>query len=82
MDQIERVYIGDVVKRIRDAKNIKQDELAFNVGITRKAMSNIESNVSSPKIGTLFAIAKALDMMPSEFMKEVEEYMDKNKEKD
>ena len=43
-------------------RNIAQEELAFNAGISRNGLSKIETGKSSPKIETVEFIAEALGM--------------------
>lgn len=69
------IFIGTVIKRLRKARNIKQDQLAFDSRITRKYMSKIERNISEPGLGTIFAIAAGLGMKASELVREFEEYL-------
>jgi transcriptional regulator with XRE-family HTH domain len=46
---------------LRRSKSMTQEELATAVGRTVEAVSNIERGKSLPSLGTLMAIAEALD---------------------
>ena len=53
--------MGYLVKEVREAKGITQEELAQQSGISRQTISAIENDTrDSAGVGTLAAIAKAL----------------------
>jgi transcriptional regulator with XRE-family HTH domain len=54
-------HIGRNISRIRELKGIKQEALAFAIGVSQQSVSNIEAseNVDDEK---LIEIAKALDV--------------------
>lgn len=54
-------HIGRNISRIRELKGIKQEALAFAIGVSQQSVSNIEAseNVDDEK---LVEIAKALDV--------------------
>ena len=54
--------MGYRVKKLREEKNMTQEELEKKSGVSRQTISAIENDkAGSVKIGTLLAIAKALD---------------------
>lgn len=53
--------IGDVLKNIRVAKQMKRYELAMKSGITETQITNIEKNISVPGVITLFKLSQALE---------------------
>jgi transcriptional regulator with XRE-family HTH domain len=63
--------VGMLIEQKRRAKRVNQDELAFNCNITRKAISNIETNKNSPSLPLLVKIARELDMEGYELLKEI-----------
>lgn len=68
------IYIGRVIKQLRKERdNMPQDELAFLSELTRKHMSDIELDKSSPTLDSLQKIAQALDLKTWELVKEAEE---------
>ncbi|WML46689.1 helix-turn-helix transcriptional regulator [Neobacillus sp. PS3-34] len=73
MEKKRTIYIGKTIIRLREVKGIKQDELAFRSGITRKYMSNLENDKNSPTLDKLAAIARELDMKTWELVKEAED---------
>lgn len=54
--------IGDRILRLRNAKDMKQKELADKVGITEATLSRYENNLRSPKGDIAYKIADALDV--------------------
>lgn len=54
--------MGSKLKKIREEKNMTQEELEKKSGVSRQTISAIENNDEyQPKVGTLMAIAKALE---------------------
>jgi len=73
MENHEISTVGDLIEQKRRVKRISQDEMAFKCNITRKAMSNIETNKNLPSLTLFVSIAHALDMDAYELLKEIEE---------
>jgi transcriptional regulator with XRE-family HTH domain len=72
------LYIGIVLKRIRIEKCISQEEVAFRSSLNRTYISILERNLSKPSLGIIFALAAALEIKPSDFIREIEEYHEKH----
>ncbi|AGK55904.1 helix-turn-helix domain-containing protein [Bacillus sp. 1NLA3E] len=70
------IKIGKVLEKLRKARELSQEEVAFRCGISRKSMSNLEKDRHLPNLITLINIASALDMKPHELMKEIEKDID------
>ncbi|OXB07365.1 transcriptional regulator [Flavobacterium plurextorum] len=58
---IKPKHIGRNISRIRELKDMKQDALAFALGITQQTISNIENSETVDE-QKLIEIAKALDV--------------------
>jgi len=57
--------IGNNIKVIREnEKNLKQEDVAKSLGISLKAYSNIENNVSDITLTRLFELAEIFDCTP------------------
>lgn len=67
----EKLTLGKLIKRLRKAKGVSQEDLAFYCGIGRKSMSNIETDKHKPRIVILLLIAEKLDMYPEDLIKEL-----------
>jgi transcriptional regulator with XRE-family HTH domain len=72
------LYIGIVLKKRRVEKCISQEELSFRSSTTRTYISMLERNIKKPSLEKTFAIAAALEIKASEFIKEIEEHHEKN----
>jgi transcriptional regulator with XRE-family HTH domain len=62
------VYVGDKIRRLRDACALTQEELAEKVGITVAALSRIERNSAEPRPKTRRKLAEALGVDPAELV--------------
>jgi transcriptional regulator with XRE-family HTH domain len=63
--------LKDNVKRFRKEKNLSQEELAKEAGITYTTLAKIESgNNTNPTVKTIQKIAQALDVTIDDLMKE------------
>ena len=67
------VAFGRVLRRLRLEQKISQEELAGNAGLQRKYISLLEKAQYQPKLTTVFSLASALNMKPSEFIALVDE---------
>ena len=52
--------IGQRLKQARISQNMTQEDLAYAVGITKGAIGNYETEVSSPKESILIKLMEAL----------------------
>ena len=64
---------GRVLRRLRIEQNITQEGLAGNAGLQRKYISLLEKGQYQPKLTTVFSLAVALNMKPSDFIALVDE---------
>ncbi len=62
------VYVGDKIKRLRDARALTQEELATKAGITVAALSRIGRNSAEPRPTTRRKLAEALGVDPAEIV--------------
>jgi transcriptional regulator with XRE-family HTH domain len=54
--------LAALLKRLREERELTQEDLAFSAGITVSALSRIERNLNSPGWSTVRRIIKALDV--------------------
>ncbi|MBD2781888.1 helix-turn-helix domain-containing protein [Xenorhabdus szentirmaii] len=61
-DRLKKTYmnIGNNVKQLRIARNLSLNELSRLSGVSKAALSKLESGGSNPRVDTLDAIANAL----------------------
>jgi transcriptional regulator with XRE-family HTH domain len=63
---------GKVLKEQRELKKLSQEKLAELCDLDRTYISLLERGLRQPTISTLFKIANALNITPSELIKKVE----------
>jgi transcriptional regulator with XRE-family HTH domain len=62
---IEELF-GNILKQLRNDKNLSQEELGFESGYHRTYISLLERGKKSPSVKTIFQLAKSFDLKPSE----------------
>ena len=68
---------GLAVRKLRIAKDLTQEELGFESGLTRAYISSIELDQKLPSITTIAKVAQALELSLSELMGFVDKEMKK-----
>lgn len=63
-----RKLLGDTIKRIRQKKKMSQEELAFESGLHRTYISDIERGTRNVSIKNIEKIARALNVSLKELM--------------
>ncbi len=63
--------LGREIRRHRDAKGLSQEELAALAGFNRNYVGFIERAERSPRVTTIFRIARALGLHPAELLREM-----------
>ena len=64
--------VGQAIINLRKEKQISQETLAFEAGVSRHFMYRLENNLASPTVKTLEKIADALKITPSTILNEAE----------
>lgn len=75
----ENVNIGTIFKRLRKAKRLSQEELAFRCNINRRYIYDLEHDIHHPGFDLFVNLAWALGMEPSELMKELQQNLNLRK---
>jgi transcriptional regulator with XRE-family HTH domain len=70
-NSIEKLF-GEVLKQLRSDRGLSQEELGFESGYHRTYISMLERGKKSPSLKTIFQIAKALEVSPSEIMERLQ----------
>ncbi|MCL1858385.1 MAG: helix-turn-helix domain-containing protein [Oscillospiraceae bacterium] len=60
--------IGKTIKKIREEKNITQEQLAEKLNVTRQAVSNWENGKTQPDIDTIIKISEILEVSVEEII--------------
>lgn len=63
---------GRVLRKLRLAAGLSQEQLGLDAGVQRNFISLIETGQNQPTIGTIFKLAVALDVKPSKMVAEAE----------
>ena len=70
--QFNNEIIGKVIKEKRIQKGMTQELLSGFAGIARTHLTMIENGTKKPNFETIWKIALALDMKPSELIAQIE----------
>ena len=71
--QFDNFAVGKAIRDLRKAKGISQDVLSGFAGIARTHLTMIENGTKQANFETLWKIALALDIRPSELVARIEE---------
>ena len=69
---VDRMLVGEVLRRLREEKGKTQEVLSGLAGLDRTHYSKIERGLRSPTLDTLWKVAHALDLKPHELVEEIE----------
>ena len=75
--RIENKVIGQTIKRLRRDKGMSQELLSGLAGIARTHLTMIENGTKQANFETLCKIASAMEMKPSELVKQFEDAMER-----
>jgi len=68
---------GVVLRRLRYAAGLSQEQLGLESGVQRNFISLIETGQNQPTIGTIFRLATALGVKPSKMVADAEKLIDR-----
>ena len=71
--QFDNFAVGKAIRDLRKEKGISQDVLSGFAGIARTHLTMIENGTIQANFETLWKIALALDIRPSELVARIEE---------
>ena len=57
------------LRRLRNARGLSQDDLAYEAGVSRSYLSQLEKGAFYASLKIIGRLAKALDAEPAEFLK-------------
>jgi transcriptional regulator with XRE-family HTH domain len=64
--------LGQVIRELREKRGLSQEALSFACGRHRTYVSLLERGKNSPSLKTLWMLAGALEVRPSELVRRVE----------
>ncbi len=70
--QFNKEIIGETIHRLRKERGLSQDVLSGLAGIARSHLSMIENGSKQANFETIWKLALALEMKPSELVAEIE----------
>lgn len=71
--QFDNFAVGKAIRDLRKEKGISQDVLSGFAGIARTHLTMIENGTKQANFETLWKIALAIDIRPSELVARIEE---------
>lgn len=71
--QFDNHAIGLTIQKLRQEKHLSQDVLSGLAGIARTHLSMIENGTKQANFATIWKIALALNLRPSELVQKIEE---------
>lgn len=78
--QFDSVVVGRVIRDLRKQKGITQEVLSGFAGVARTHLTMIENGSKQANFETLWRIALALDIKPSELVAAIENEISNNKQ--
>lgn len=76
--QFDNKAVGEAIRKARKEKGLSQDVLSGFAGIARTHLTMIENGDKQPNFETIWKIAVALDMKPSELVARIEQETNKD----
>ena len=64
--------IGRTIRRLRNERGLSQEVFSGLAALDRTHYSKIERGLRTPSLETIFKIAQALEMRPSDLVREIE----------
>lgn len=74
--QFDKNAVGQTIRSLRKEKKLSQDVLSGLAGIARSHLSMIENGSKQANFETIWWIALALNMRPSELVKRIEQKLE------
>jgi transcriptional regulator with XRE-family HTH domain len=63
---------GAMLRKLREERGLSQEQLAFETGVHRTFVSQLERGLKTPSLATLFKLAAALGIEPSKMIRKLE----------
>lgn len=78
--QFDNTAIGQTIRILRKEKELSQDVLSGLAGIARTHLTMIENGSKQANFETIWRIALALDMRPSELVRKIEQNIERTQD--
>jgi len=63
-----------MLRKLREQRGLSQEQLAFETGIHRTFVSQLERGLKTPSLATLFKLAAALEIDASQMVQQLERW--------
>lgn len=73
--QLDPILVGKAIAVVRQEKLLSQEVLSGLSDLGRTHLSAIERGVRKPTLETIWRLASALDMRPSDLVKRIEDFV-------
>ncbi|MEH7885117.1 helix-turn-helix transcriptional regulator [Bacillus sp. JJ1609] len=73
MKKEKTIIVGKIIEKHRRKQLLSQEDLADLSQKDRNTISDLERDQYNPSFGTIYSLAAALGMKPSELVREIEE---------
>ena len=70
---LDAVVVGNVIREVREKRGLSQEVVSGFADLGRTHLSAIERGVRKPTLDTLFKLAEAMNIAPSELVRLIEE---------
>lgn len=71
MDKALAKRFGKTLRRLREASNLTQEDLAFECGLDRTYISLLERGLRQPSLTTIFLVADAVGLSASRLVAKI-----------
>lgn len=79
--QFDNIAIGQTIRDLRKDRKLSQDVLSGLAGIARTHLTMIENGSKQANFETIWRIASALDLRPSELVCKIEQNIEQKRQK-
>lgn len=76
--QFDSKAVGQTIRQLRKKRKVSQEVLSGLAGIGRTHLTMIENGTKQANFETIWKLAAALDMKPSELVKKIEETVEQD----
>ena len=70
---------GEVLRALRNERNMTQEQLGLEADLQRKSISSLELGMKAPSLATVLRIADALNVEPGKLVRLVKAKIDERK---
>ena len=71
--QFRKEAVGQVIRELRTERRLSQEVLSGLAGMARTHLTMIENGTKQPNLETIWRLADALDIQPSELVRRIEQ---------